>query len=439
MSDPGDGQRGERPPQRPERDEPPPATWRDARLGFLRETRWGPGGRHQRGRPPWWPEGEAWPPADWRNARRAFLRRVGCFFGIVAGLLLVADALAAWLIFGRPDHWPAGSGPPFEGGDRPGPPFGFFGVVLLIIIIVVVGRAVRRTAAPIADVMAAADRVAAGDYTVRVETSASGEVGRLVDSFNAMTSRLEVNEVQRRNLLADVAHELRTPLAVIQGNVEGMLDGVYPRDDERLGSLLEETTVMARLLEDLRTLSMAEAGALRLHREPTDVAELIDDVLAAHRPRAKAGGVALSSSVAPLPTLEVDPVRVREVLGNLLTNALRHTPVGGSIRIEVAQDNRSALFSVADTGTGIAPDDLPRIFDRLWKSADSGGSGLGLAIAKSLVEAHGGEIRAESRAGHGTTIRFTLPFDISEGLHQSGGPRQRAGAPASADATSGQT
>ena len=375
---------------------------------------WGAGGRRQGARPPWWPEGEAWPPPDWHRARQGFLRRVGCFVGIVFGLLFVTNALAAWLIFGRPEHWPDGSGPPFGGGDRPGPPFGFFGVVFVIVVIVAVARAVRRTAAPIGDVMAAADRVASGDYDVRVETAASGEVGRLVASFNAMTSRLQTNESQRRNLLADVTHELRTPLAVIQGNVEGMLDGVYPRDDARLGSLLEETTVMARLLDDLRTLSMAEAGALRLHREPTDMAELIDEVVAAYRTRADAGGVDLSARVAPLPPLDVDPVRLREVLGNLLTNALRHTPAGGSIRIEIERDSGVARFAVADTGTGIAADDLPRIFDRLWKSADSGGSGLGLAIAKGLVEAHGGEIYAESHPGKGTTIRFTVPLGADQ-------------------------
>ncbi len=439
MSEPGNGQRGRCPPGRPERDAAPPAGRRDAHRGFPWQTTWEPGGRHRRGRPPWWPEGEAWPPADWRDARRGFLRRVGCFVGIVFGLLLVADVLAAWLIFGHPDRWPGGSSPPFEGGDRPGPPFGFLGVVVLIVIIVAVVRTVRRTAAPIADVMAAADRVAAGDYTVRVGTSAPGEVGRLVESFNAMTSRLQMSEAQRRNLLADVTHELRTPLSVIQGNVEGMLDGVYPRDDERLASLLEETTVMARLLEDLRTLSMAEAGALRLHREPTDVAELIDDVVAAHRPRAEAGGVELSAAVAPLSPLDIDPVRMREVLGNLLTNALRHTPAGGSVRIEVGRDDRYARFAVTDTGTGIAPDDLPRIFDRLWKSADSGGSGLGLAIAKGLVEAHGGDIRAESHPGHGTTIRVTLPFETRDRRRPDGGERQRADEPASTDEASGQT
>ena len=351
-------------------------------------------------RPPWWPEGEPWPPpvGEGQGARRSFLRRVGCLFGLLILVLFAANGLAFWL----------GGGPGDRGPRGDGPPFGFFGVLLLILVVVLVGRAVRRTAAPIGDVMEAADRVAGGDYAVQVDVPASGDVGRLVASFNAMTARLQANEEQRRNLLADVAHELRTPLSVIRGNIEGMLDGVYPRDDEHLGPVLDETTVMARLLDDLRTLSTAEAGALRLHREPTDVAALVDDVVAAVAPRAAGAGVHLSTDVAPLPELDVDPVRIREVLENLLANALRHTPAGGSVRVRVDRDGGRAAFAVEDTGSGIAPEHLPHVFDRFWKSADSGGSGLGLAIAKSLVEAHGGEIRAESRPGQGTTIRFTL-------------------------------
>ncbi len=358
--------------------------------------------RHRGGRPPWWPEGEAWPPqaGDWRGIRRGFLRRVGCLLAFVFLLLFTTGAIAAWFVPGR-EH---------RGPDGPGPPFGFLGVLLLILAVVAIGRAVRRTAGPIGDVMAAADRVAAGDYAVRVETPGSGEVGRLVASFNEMTARLQANEQQRRNLLADVAHELRTPLAVIRGNVEGMLDGVYPRDDARLGSVLEETAMMARLLEDLRTLAVAEAGALRLHREPTDAADLVSDAVAAFAPRAAEAGVELSETVAPLGELDVDPVRIRQVLENLLANALRHTPRGGSVRVEVAREGSRVAFSVSDTGSGIAADALPHVFDRFWKSADSGGSGLGLAIAKSLVEAHGGEIHALSRPGSGTTIRFTLPL-----------------------------
>jgi two-component system sensor histidine kinase BaeS len=366
--------------------------------------------------PPWWPEGEGWPPPAWHDGRRRFLRRVGCFFGLVVGLMIAASTLGA--IFG---------------GGHDGPPFGFFGVLLLIVVVVAAGRVVRRTAAPIADVMAAADRVADGDYAVRVRTRADGEVGRLVNSFNAMTIRLEATEAQRRNLLADVAHELRTPLAVIQGNVEGMLDGVYPRDDVRLETLLEETTVMSRLLEDLRTLSLAEARALRLHREGIDPADLVADVVAAYTPRAVDAGIELRGEVPqpPPPEIEADPVRLRQVLENLVANSLRHTPRGGRVRVEAALRPGAVAFSVVDTGQGIAPEQLPHIFDRFWKSADSGGSGLGLAIAKGLVEAHGGTISAESRPGRGTAMRFTVPTQAIPQVPQRIVPRTvRSGAKA---------
>jgi signal transduction histidine kinase len=226
-----------------------------------------------------------------------------------------------------------------------------------------------------------------------------------------MTTRLEVNETQRRNLFADVAHELRTPMSVIRGTVEGMLDGVYPRDDARLTTILEATEVMSRLLDDLRTLSLADAGALRLHKESTDVGDLLDEVRYAFAPRAAAVGVAFSIEASPLPPLEIDPVRVRQVLQNLLDNALRHTPRGGTIRVEARPEAAAALFRVADTGSGIAPEALPHIFDRFWKSADSGGSGLGLAIARGLIEAHGGKIRADSVPGRGTVVSFTLPVE----------------------------
>lgn len=305
--------------------------------------------------------------------------------------------------------WIFGGGPDGGARDGDGPPFGVLFVALLVVGGIFFSRAVRRTAAPIGDVMEAAKRVAGGDYGVRVEARGSKEVRGLVESFNEMAARLHANERQRRALLADVAHELRTPLSVIRGNVEGMLDGVYARDDEHLAPVLEETEVMARLLDDLRTLSTAEAGALRLHREPTDAAELVAEAVAAYAPRADAAGIALSQEVAPVPELDVDPVRVRQVLDNLLANALRHTPRGGAVRVEARPDGGGVAFAVCDTGRGIAPDDLSHVFDRFWKTADSGGSGLGLAIARGLVEAHGGAIRAESRVGQGTTMRFTLP------------------------------
>ena len=207
----------------------------------------------------------------------------------------------------------------------------------------------------------------------------------------------------RRQLMADVAHELRTPLAILQGRIEGLIDGVYPRDDARLNELLAETQHLSRLVEDLRTLANAEAGALDLRKERVDLAELIRD--------------AASSFEAPivvdapeeLPLIEVDPMRIREVLLNLLSNAMRHTPAGGTISIHAEAQPRQILIRVTDTGSGIPADELPRIFDRFHKGRESHGSGLGLAIARDLVTAHGGTIRAESEVGRGTRVTVTLP------------------------------
>jgi signal transduction histidine kinase len=297
------------------------------------------------------------------------------------------------------------------GGGRGwgGPPFGLL-LLGVLAVAFLAGRAVRRMAAPIGEVMEAADRVAGGDYSTRVQVRGAGEVGRLASSFNQMTERLQTNEAQRRALLADVVHELRTPLSVIRGNVEGMLDGVYPADEAHLAPVLEETAVMARLLDDLQTLSTAEAGVLRLHRERVDPVALAEDASAAMRARADRAGVALGCRApAPVPEVDVDPVRIGEVLANLLTNAIRHTPRGGSVRVLVEPDPAGVAIAVSDTGPGIDARDLPHVFDRFVKSADSGGAGLGLAIARSLVEAHGGRITARSAPGQGTVMRFVLP------------------------------
>jgi signal transduction histidine kinase len=266
--------------------------------------------------------------------------------------------------------------------------------------------------APVEDVMAAADRVASGDYSVRVAERGPGEMRRLARSFNQMTERLGSDEERRRALLADVAHELRTPLSVIQGNAEGMLDGLYPADRQHLTPLLEETKVMARLLQDLQTLSTAEAGQLVLHREPTTARRLADDAVAAFERAAAGKGVTLRTSVAQgVPELTVDPFRIGEVLSNLLANAVRHTPAGGSITVTVEGTDDAVAFTVRDTGPGIPADQLPHVFDRYVKAADTGGSGLGLAIARTLVEAHGGSITASNEPNAGATIRFTLPIE----------------------------
>jgi two-component system sensor histidine kinase BaeS len=301
-------------------------------------------------------------------------------------------------------------------GQNAGKPAWIVPALAAALAFLVLAPSVRMLALPLGDLVEAAQRVEAGDLDLRVRTRGPRELRALARAFNAMLDRLRQNEVQRRQLLADVTHELRTPVAVMQGNLEAMIDGVYPADAEHLGPLVEETRLLSRLIDDLRTLSLAESGVLELHREPTDLGVLIGEVIAAFRAQAESGGVRLLADVPDdLPLAEIDPLRLREVLLNLTANALRHTPSGGEVRIAVAAATGSVRFSVADTGTGIAPEDLPHVFERFYKTADSTGSGLGLAIARNLVLAHGGKIEAESAAGRGTTIRFALPLEPTAG------------------------
>jgi len=228
-------------------------------------------------------------------------------------------------------------------------------------------------------------------------------VSGFVATFRRVAFKFRSQVLLRRQLLADVAHELRTPLAILQGRLEGLLDGVYPRTDEQLGQLLEETRHLGRLVEDVGTLANAEAGALELRREAVELGEVLDDA-------ADSFARSITRSIpGDLPAIELDPVRIREVLLNLLSNADRHTPPEGTITLGAAAEPRQLVVQVIDTGSGIAADELPRIFERFHKGAGSRGSGLGLAIARDLVRAHGGNISAESLVGRGTTVTITLP------------------------------
>ncbi|MDJ0960099.1 MAG: HAMP domain-containing sensor histidine kinase [Acidimicrobiia bacterium] len=283
--------------------------------------------------------------------------------------------------------------------------------VTVVVVIVLILRSVRRTWLPVRDLIRAAGSLADGDYSARVETGGSAAIRPVARSFNDMARRLERADEERRQLLADLGHELRTPLTVVQGEIEAMLDGVHQPDPDHLELLLEEVAVMERLLEDLRTLSLAEAGALTLHPEPVDVPDLIDDVLEAHRRTATAAAVVMSSDIGPhVGELVLDPVRIREVLTNLVINALRAMPEGGTLTVAAHQDGASLNLAVIDTGVGIAPEDLDQVFDRFRKGSTSKGSGLGLTISRDLVEAHGGTIGIESMAGVGTTVTVTLPL-----------------------------
>jgi signal transduction histidine kinase len=256
---------------------------------------------------------------------------------------------------------------------------------------------------PIRDLVDAAARLSEGDYQVRMKPVPGGPMKRIVSSFNGMAERLEAASTQRRQLMADLGHELRTPLTVIQGEIEAMIDGVRSRDDDELEMLLSQTSLMGRLLEDLRTLSLTEAGELKLDMETVSMRSLLSD---AADPFGDDASITIEADDGEV---RCDPVRVRQVLTNLIANAARSISGGGMIRIEARRRDDGWTVVVGDQGRGIAPDDLERVFDRFVKSADSTGSGLGLSIARDLVVAHGGTITARSELGQGTEIEFTLP------------------------------
>ena len=360
-----------------------------------------------RRRPRWWPEDEAWPPSGPPShaARAHFMRRMGCVFGFFFLSVLAFMLLGLWNLV----QWFSQNQPPEVVRWLAPVSVVFFFAVLFIWV----RRGLRRFSIPMGDLLEASDRVAQGDYAARAREDGPRELRSLVRAFNGMAARLQENDARRRGLLADVTHELRTPLTVIQGNLEGMLDGVYPADEAQLKSLLDETHLLSRLVDDLRTLALAESGALLLKKEPTDLALLIGETAAAFRSRAETGQVRLELNLpSAAPLIDLDPARLREVLSNLLLNALHYTPPGGLIQVRLAFDGETGgqtVIEVQDSGAGISPEDLPHVFERFYKARDSGGMGLGLAIAKGLVEAHGGTISAHSAPGEGTVVRVSLP------------------------------
>jgi len=360
--------------------------------------------------PPWWPEGEAWPPSGpgsgWRRRRARFLRRVALFVSFVWALSVIA-AVSVWSSVARG-----------VSGDRS---WTSVAAPIVITVIALVIAVMRRVGAPIGDLVGAAHRVAEGDFSARVREQGPRSVRVVAAAFNDMAGRLARQEQQRRELMADIAHELRTPLSVVQGRIEGLIDGVYPREISQLEPLLEETRVLARLVEDLRTLANAESGVLTLDREPTDIDMLMRDAASAVGDEAVQRGVNIAFEEAPVvPAVSVDPVRMRQVLVNLLANAVRHSGEEESqgrrrprnvVTMGARVIGGSLVIRVADTGPGISPEELPKIFDRFYKGPKSSGSGLGLTIARGLARAHGGDIRAESHVGVGTTMTVTVPLE----------------------------
>jgi two-component system sensor histidine kinase BaeS len=267
---------------------------------------------------------------------------------------------------------------------------------------------------PLQALTAAAVRMRQGETGARVSVRSRGEIGELARAFNDMAEHRERLEEQRKAMVSDVSHELRNPLGTIRSYLEGAQDGVVELDHGRLSALVGETLVLQHLIDDLRDLALVDAGKLRLHPEPVEVADLLDHVATAHRGQADEAGVGLDTAVDGSPVVTADPVRLRQVLTNLVANALRHTPRGGIVRLSARCLDRCVQIEVSDTGAGIDPADLPHVFDRFWRadpsrSRETGGSGLGLAIVHGLVRAHGGTVSASSVPGAGTTFTIRLP------------------------------
>ena len=276
----------------------------------------------------------------------------------------------------------------------------------------------RQITAPLDTLTRATQQIAAGDLKTRAPLGVRGddEISRLGRSFNAMAENLEHSETARRNMLADVAHELRNPLGVIQSHLEAMLDGVFPTNAEQIASLHDETMLLTRLVDDLREIALAEAGQLSTHRESTELGALVARVTDAFQAQAAEHQITLQCEVgASVPSLNLDAQRIEQVLRNLVSNALRYTLAGGTVSVRMSREANVVRVEVADTGPGIPADALAHVFERFWRGDKSraralGGAGLGLAIAQQWIQAHGGQISVKSQLGQGTTFWFTLPL-----------------------------
>ena len=367
----------------------------------MRSRGWGGGGS-----PEWWPEGEVWPPGrdgqgpGMPRAARRFVRYLIGFVLLVLVLPIAIGLVLAATIGG----WTSVA-------------VAVVSWIGLVVVVAVAGRLVWRGVGPIRALVAGTERLAEGEYDTRVSIAVAAPFRPLAQSFNTMAERLETADDLRRQLLADVSHELRTPLTVLRGELEAMIDGVHELDEEHVRILLVDVEVIERLLDDLRTLSSAEAGVLTLHRELTDMNELARDTVERFQGETAQRDVVLTfdqRSGQSVVEADVDPVRIGEVLSNLITNALRATAEGGRVtigsRIDRTGGSASFVYEVADSGTGINPSEIDRVFDRFHKGAGSTGSGLGLTISRDLVHAHGGSIDMTSEQGQGTIVEVALPL-----------------------------
>jgi two-component system sensor histidine kinase BaeS len=274
----------------------------------------------------------------------------------------------------------------------------------------------RLVSGPMKELTLAARKVATGDFSPRVSTKTDDEIGEVSVAFNTMAEQLESKEKSRRQLLADIAHELRNPLSIIQGNLEAWLDGVITPASDQIASVYDETVLLSRLITDLKDLSLAEAGQLKLYQNATELGEFIFAEISSVQNRCQEKQISINAELPDgLPLVLIDKDRIRQVLHNLVDNALRYTPPGGTIRISADYAKPGwVTVSVSDTGAGIASKDLPHVFDHFYKADRSrqrghGGAGIGLAMVKRVVELHGGTVWVKTRKGKGTTFYFTLP------------------------------
>ena len=333
---------------------------------------------------------------------RRFVWRIGLF--VVAAFLLIAVvftlgiALVGAAVGVIPEH----------------PGIRFLSVAALLLLIVVIIRSLgrfQRVALDVSELINAAGRIEAGEYGVQVSERGPGPLRTLSRAFNAMSTRLATTDRNRRAFVADLTHELRTPLAVIRGQTEAIGDGVYPADTAHLQPIVDATQSLETLVEALGTMTLADVGSLLLHREPVEVAVLVNSTLAAVQPMADNASVSLRSEVpASIAPVDADPARIRGVLMNLLSNAMRYTPPGGTITVSAQPSGSTVQLSVRDTGGGMPEELRSRVFERFVKGPGSPGAGLGLAISKDVITAHGGTIEISSELGKGTEVRFTLPI-----------------------------
>ncbi len=333
------------------------------------------------------------PPSGYRPGRH-FFRRVAIFLFLLVfiaaiGGAIVATGLAAfsginrWLVVGATAVGLAGFG-------------------------LIARQLFRTTWAPLGELIEATRRLGDGDHSARLDTTRRGPFSQVANSFNKMAERLEDEDQRRRRLLADIGHELRTPMTVIRGEIEAVLDGLH--DPSQLGEVVDEVELIERLLEDLRTLSMAEAGTLRLEKEPTEIGGLVASVLANFTEQANRQDVEVVLARSDeMPEVEIDPVRLQQVVSNLVRNALAQMQDGGRLEVVIVHNGQDVALKVVDSGPGIPEDELERIFERFVRASDSSGTGLGLSISRDLVEAHGGELKAANGKAGGAVFSVTIP------------------------------